>query len=314
MQAALIDWADPPRELVGFIGQFLAAGAIGFRFFALRGQRPESDRPFYDDAARRAAIVGLIGVVMSVLLTTIQLPSLAARRHTTIGSLIASDTSTTLQVVFLVLSLIGFGLAIARVGPGWPLAATSVVAGSLRAAFIGKWASLVNPVHVLAAGLWIGTLFVLVTAGLSALLHHEHARDRRGAIAADMVNGFSPLALTMGAVVVSFGLITAWRHLHVLSNLWSTPYGYTLIGKLCFVAGVFGLGAWNWRRQRPTLGSAGAAASIRRSATTELTIAAIVLLITSVLVSLPAPRPPGAPKTPPGGPPSGAMGAPASIR
>lgn len=313
MQAPLIDWADPPRELVGFIGQFLAAGAIGFRFFALRGQRPESDRAFYDDAARRAAIIGLIGVVISVLVMTVQLPSLAARRHTTVSGLIATDTSTTLQVVFVGLAVIGFALAITRIGLGWPLAATSVVAGSLRAAFIGKWASLVNPVHVLAAGLWIGTLFVLVTAGLSALLRHERARDRRGAIAADMVNGFSPLALTMGGVVVLFGVITAWRHLHILSNLWLTPYGYTLIGKLCFVAAVFGLGAWNWRRQRPTLGSDGAASSIRRSATTELTIAAIVLLITSVLVSLPAPRPPGVPKTP-GGPLNGAPGTTASVR
>ena len=41
MQAPLIDWADPPRELVGFIGQFLAAGAIGFRYFAL-GQNGHS--------------------------------------------------------------------------------------------------------------------------------------------------------------------------------------------------------------------------------------------------------------------------------
>src|SRR5689334_1402198 len=147
MQAPIIDWADPPRELAGFIGQFLAAGAIGFRFFALGRKRPESDRAFYEDAARRAAIIGLVGVVISILLTAMQLPSLAERRHTTIAGLIATDTSTTLQVIFLVLALIGFAIAIARADPGWVLAATSVVAGSLRAAFIGKWASLVNPVH-----------------------------------------------------------------------------------------------------------------------------------------------------------------------
>jgi putative copper export protein len=97
----------------------------------------------------------------------------------------------------------------------------------------------------------------------------------------------------MGGVVVLFGLITAWRHLHVLANLWSTPYGYTLIVKLCVVALVFSLGAWNWRRQRPTLGSESAATSIRRSATMELLVAATVLLITAILVSLPAPRAPG---------------------
>ncbi|HEX8942546.1 MAG TPA: CopD family protein [Gemmatimonadaceae bacterium] len=300
MQAPLIDWADPPRELAGFVAQFLAAGAIGFRYFALRGRRIETDRAFYDDAARRAAVIGLVGVLMSVLLAVAQVPSLAARRHVSVAALVTTDASTALQVAFLALALVGFALAIGRLSLGWPLAATSVVAGSLRAVFLGKWASAVNPVHVLAAGLWIGTLFVLVTAGLTSLLRHEPTRDRRGAIAADMVNGFSPLALTMGGVVVLFGVITAWRHLHVLANLWSTPYGYTLIAKLCFVALVFGLGAWNWRRQRPTLGSEAAATSIRRSATTELTVAAIVLLITAVLVSLPSPRPPGAAGSRPG--------------
>jgi putative copper export protein len=298
MQAPLVDWSDPPRELLGFVAQFLAAGAIGFRFFALRRRQAESDRPFYEVAGRRAGMLGFLGIIMSILLMLAQLPSLAARRHMSVGTLVTTDTSTMLQAGFLVLALVGFGLAIARLGPGWPIAAASVVAGSLRAAFLGKWVSLVNPVHVLAAGLWIGTLFVLVTAGLTSLAGHE-PRDRRGAIASDMVNGFSPLALTMGGVVVLFGVITAWRHLHVLSNLWSTPYGYTLIGKLCVVAAVFALGTWNWRRQRPALGSEAAASAIRRSATAELTVAAIVLLITSVLVSLPAPRPPGAPRPAP---------------
>jgi putative copper export protein len=42
------------------------------------------------------------------------------------------------------------------------------------------------------------------------------------------------------------------------------------------------------------LGSEPAAAAIRRSATAELTVAGVVLVITALLVSLPAPRPPGA--------------------
>jgi putative copper export protein len=138
--------------------------------------------------------------------------------------------------------------------------------------------------------LWIGTLFVLAGAGLSALLRHEPTRERRGAIAADMVNGFSPLALTMGGIVVVFGLITAWRHLHVLSNLWSTPYGIALIVKLLFAAMVFGFGAWNWRRQRPTLGTEQAAQAIRRSSIAELSVATLVLVATAIVVSLPAPK------------------------
>jgi putative copper resistance protein D len=94
----------------------------------------------------------------------------------------------------------------------------------------------------------------------------------------------------MGGVVVLFGIITAWRHLHKLSNLWATPYGITLIVKLVFVAFVFALGAWNWRRQRPTLGTESAASSIRRSSVGELTMAGIVLILTAILVSLPSPK------------------------
>jgi putative copper export protein len=290
MQAEpLIQWPEPILQFIGFIAQFLAAGAIGFRFFALRSRRIETDRPFYDSAARRAAVMGLVGVVISLGTALTQLPALAVRRHLDVATLVTSDMLTALQLGCLVLALIGFALA-AGTGRGWPLAAFGVIVGALRAALAGKWASLVNPIHVLAAGLWIGTLLVLAVAGLSALLRHEPTRARRGAIAADMVNGFSPLALTMGGVVVLFGLITAWKHLHRLSSLWTTPYGYTLIAKLCVVAFVFGLGAWNWRRQRPTLGSEAAALSIRRSAMAELTAATIVLVITAFLVSLPSPK------------------------
>ncbi|MFI5228207.1 MAG: copper resistance D family protein [Gemmatimonadales bacterium] len=285
----LLQWSDPVLQFVGFVGQFLAAGAIGFRYFALRGRLIETDRPFYEGAERRAAVLGTIGVVIGVVLAAFQLPGLAARKHMAAGAFLTSDAATMMQFGFLVLALVGFVLAALR-APGWWLAAIGVVVGSLRMALLGKWASLINPVHVLAAGFWIGTLFMLVTAGLSALLVHEPTRARRGAIAADMVNGFSPLALTMGGLVVLFGVITAWRHLHVLSNLWSTPYGLTLIGKLCLVAAVFALGAWNWRWQRPMLGSESAAAAVRRSGAAELSIAMLVLLVTAVLVSLPAPK------------------------
>lgn len=286
----LFAWADAGRELISFLALFLSTGAIGFRFSALRGSRVEADRAFYADAARRAAWLGLAGVVVRIVNLALALPGNAERAHTTVGGLLTTDALAAMQVVFLSVALVGYVLATARVDAGWKIAAAGVVGVSIRAAFIGRWTSLINPMHTLAAGLWIGTLFILVTAGLGALFRHEPSRARRGAIAADMVNGFSPLALGMGGVVVLFGVITAWRHLHRLENLWSTPYGLALIAKLVFVAMVFALGAWNWRRERPTLGSEEAAVSVRRSAVAELTVAAIVLLITAVVVSIPAPK------------------------
>lgn len=286
----LLTWSDPPRELVGFIGAFLAAGAIGFRYSALRGRVASGDHAFYVEAARRAALLGLVGALLTIGLAVYVLPSLAARRHTTAVALLTGDKQTMIQFGCLGLAFVGFAIAAARAQAGWIIAAVGVIVGSLRAALFGQWARLVNPIHVLAAGLWIGTLFVLVAAGISALFRREQDAEHRGQITADMVNSFSPLALVAGAVVVLFGLITAWRHLHTLPNLWLTPYGWTLLVKLAFVATVFALGAWNWRRQRPSLGSHEAAASIRKSATAELVVAAVVLVITSVLVSLPSPR------------------------
>lgn len=165
--------------------------------------------------------------------------------------------------------------------------------------------------HKLAAGFWIGTLFVLVVCGIAFALRDEVPRERRGPLVADMVNRFSPLALVAAGVLVTFGLTTAWRHLKPFSSLWTTPYGYALIVKLCLVAAVFVLGAWNWRRQRPALGSEVTAVNLQRSAKAELISAGFVLLATAILVSLPSPRRPESPapdaaptSTPPPGAPA----------
>ena len=286
----LLQWSDPVKEFIGFVGLFLGAGGIGFRYFALRGWRIATDLGFYEEAARRAAGLGLLGVCLSLVMVVVELPELAARRHVAVSTLLTSDAPTMMQTGFLLLAALGYLLGVMKARAGWPLAAIGVVAGALRLAFLGQWSRLVNPVHSLAAGLWIGTLFVLAIAGLGTLFRHDPTRSRRGAIAADMVNGFSPLALTMGGIVVVFGLITGWRHLHVLSNLWSTPYGIALMVKLSLAATVFGFGAWNWRRQRPTLGSDQAAMSIRRSSAAELAVATLVLVATAIVVSLPAPK------------------------
>ena len=187
------------------------------------------------------------------------------------------------------IELLGFVAAGGR-RPGWWLAALGVLVTPVRSVFFGQLDRLVNPVHELAGGLWIGTLFLLIALGVVPLLSAPLAADRRGALAARMVNQFSPLALGSAAVLTTFGVITAWRHLKRLDALWTTPYGYALIAKLCVVAGVVALGAWNWRRQKPRLGTEGGAIALKGSATAELALAGVVLVLTAVLVSLPSPR------------------------
>ena len=311
MQAApILSWSESVTQFVGFVASFLATGAVGFRYAVVRDRLTRFDPAtsaegaVYGDATQRAAALGLLGAIMQAILLVMQLPAVATRAHVSVGQLVTTDLQTAATCVLLAAAIVGLSLATARRWSGWPIAAVAIIAGPLVGILGGRWSRLVNPIHQLVGGLWLGTLFVLVVAGLTAVLRDEPSRDRRGAIVADMVNGFSPLAFTCGTLVVLSGLITAWQHLNPLSSLWTTPYGYALLIKLCLVAGVFGTGAWNWRRLRPQLGSEDAAIGIHRSSMRELAAATLVLIVTAILVSLPSPRPPRPPGT--GAPGSGA--------
>ena len=305
-QAPLIEWPDPLIELVGFIASFLAVGAVMFRLRVVPSasggpNASAEDRGLLASAAARAAAFGAVGALVSAILFAQRLPALAERRHQTVSQLLASNVQTQIQVACVAAALLGLLLAMRRVGFGWALAALGVIVNPLSAALFGQWNRLVVPIHRLAAGAWIGTLFMMVTA-IAMTLRSTLPPDRRGPLVARMVNGFSPLALTSAAVLATFGVITAWQHLHTLRALWTTPYGITLIVKLLAVGAVLALGAWNWRRQKPRLGTELGAAGLRRSATGELFAAFVVLAITAILVSLPSPKPPGAP---PGAGPAG---------
>lgn len=293
MQAEpLIHWPEPAYELLEFVAAFLAVGPLGFRYVVARPAAAPSigGLDVYVLALRRAAAIGLAGAALTLLHVALVLPELAARRHVGMAAAIAGDPLVMARILLTALAAVGYLLAWRGSAAGWPLAAVGVIGSILRNAVNGIWPQLVNPLHLLAGGLWIGTLFVLVVAGLTAVRTLEQSAERRGMLSATMVNAFSPLALAAGSGVVLFGLMTAWRHLEYLSALWTTPYGYALLVKLGLVALVFSLGAWNWRRQRPRLGSEPAAAALRRSAWSELAVAALVLIVTSILVSLPTPR------------------------
>jgi copper transport protein len=130
----------------------------------------------------------------------------------------------------------------------------------------------------------------MVVAALRPLRRSALDPVRRGELAAAMVRAFSPWALASFGTLAVFGLITAWRHLKRLDALWTTPYGYALIVKLCVVGVVLALGAWNWKRQIPKLGTEAGALELEKSATAELWVAFVVLMVTAILVSLPSPK------------------------
>ena len=288
--------SDPLRELLGFIGQYLSLGVIGLRYGVLGRAlgRPDADAPrttILTIASRRAAGVGLVGMLLATGLLAAGIARVMAERHLALATILtAGQGETGVRLVLAALAIVGFLLALARVPAGWPLAGFATVAAALVNILSLHWQTLVNPVHVLAGSLWIGTLFVLMTIAVPAVLGSDQTHEDKALTIADLINAFSPLALISVAVLVLSGVVTAVRHLKFVAALWTTSYGITLVVKLCVVAIVLALGAWNWRRVRPSLGTHAASAKIQRSARLELAFAGLVLLITSVLVSLPSPR------------------------
>jgi putative copper export protein len=275
----------------GFVSMFIALGAVGFHFGVL-GRVPAIDAVMRDALDDRSATLGAIGALGWVLVTLANVASMASERSLAFTD--AFNTPTLVRCGALLVALLAYVIARRGRGIPWILATLGVaVALFYRAALgvlDGKWSALVNPLHEMAGGLWIGTLFIILIAGIGAATSRfVSGRMSRGTTVALLVRAFSPLALGSAALLVTMGVITAIRHFHHLNQLWTTPFGYTLIVKLCVVALVLIAGAWNWRRVGPSLGGDSAVANIRRSARVELTLAAIVLVVTAILVGMPHP-------------------------
>ncbi len=291
-QQALIDLPHVAAELLEFLGAFLAAGAIGFRWLILPGaKRRGLGADMAGSMLMPAAVIGLAGALIELWHLAGGLTDMAARQNVEVATLIQTNAQAMTWTALAVMATVGFVMALARVPGGWVLAAIGVIAGWLRAGFFGQWDRVTKPAHLLAASLWLGTLFVLIAVGTAVALSSRQPADRRGPAVAALVHAFSPLALVMGGVLVFLGVSLVWRELPSIDALWTTPYGRTLMVKLAFVAMVFGFGAWNFRRVKPQLGSEAAAQGLRRSAGLELGLALVVLIVTAVLAGMPSPKP-----------------------
>lgn len=283
--------SDAFFQFIQFIGYFLAIGAIGFRFGIVRRTRGISEEAKRILSADNAALLGIIGVVL-LFASFLGRPFIGSIiEHKTFAEMLPKNIAPfQLRMVMLLLALIGFAIVRASPGLGWALATIGILVVVLQPVYTGKLAGKVNAVHILAASTWLGTLLVLTLVGIRGVIRKGPPGSSRAELVCDLVNSFSPLALTAASIVVLTGLTTAWLHLKRLSALWTTSYGIALVVKLILVLIVVMLGAWNWRRVRPSLGESGSEETIRRSATMELTVGALVLIVTAVLVTLPSPK------------------------
>ena len=175
------------------------------------------------------------------------------------------------------------GLRAAALGVGAALAVASVGFSGHAATAQPPW--LMTPaliLHVLAAGLWLGSLWGL----------YRIVRRQPTGVAAPLVGSFSVQATwAVAALLVSAGIL-AWIQLGSPRWLLTTDYGQLLLTKLCLVSWLLTLAAANRWRFAPALarGDAAARRHLALSIALELVTGAAVIAVTAVLSATPPPR------------------------
>lgn len=203
-----------------------------------------------------------------------------------------------LQAVATVAFVVGLAIARAPHGRsvGWMGAGVSVLllaavpALSGHAAAVESRAGLAiftDTLHVLGAGVWLGTLAMVLLAGLPATL--PVAAEGRGHVVSALVGTFSPVALAGAAVAGVTGVLSSLFHVSTAAELFGSAYGRMLLVKLALLVAVAALGLYNWKVVLPRLGDAEGARSLRRSAGLEIAFGLVVVLVTATLVALPTP-------------------------
>ncbi|WP_293030920.1 copper resistance CopC/CopD family protein [Natronococcus sp.] len=167
--------------------------------------------------------------------------------------------------------------------------------------------TIVDFVHIVGAGLWIGGLAVLALAVVPTA--REAAVGDRTALVADTIRRFSILGLSGVTLVVATGFVLASWHVPEASGLTDTMYGLTLVAKLVLIALALGLGgatrfvllsrlepsgaADAAGPSRPTSTDGGSAPedgrlrTIVRAIRLELALLVVVLLLSGLLTSAP---------------------------
>jgi putative copper export protein/methionine-rich copper-binding protein CopC len=287
-----------------FLALTLLIGAVTFRLLLL--PRIAGAGPGAHDMQRRGWRIMSVAALLLALSAVLRLWTQSAALHGTeaawssaLLSIMLTDTlwgrAWLVQAFFF--AVLGAGIMLARPGrdragiavvaiAAAGLAAVPALSGHAAGAGLAELAVVVDTIHVLGVGAWIGTLAIVLFAAIPSLLRH----DAEPALAlARVVDRFSPLALSAAVVVALSGVVNSLMHIGALSHLVDTGYGRILLAKLAAVLLVVGMGFYHWRVVRPRLGDVGHARRLRASIAAELLLATVVLLITAVLTGQPRP-------------------------
>jgi len=191
----------------------------------------------------------------------------------------APDTRITLARIVIALLLVGIGMGIFRkatpvlivVGAacGVALAVTIAIDGHGGVGADATLATIATTAHLVAMATWVGGLIAIGAIALPSL-------------EAGGLQRWSQIAFSCVCVLVLTGVYQAWRQVNPVQALWSTDYGIVLCAKAAGVTAMLALAVWARRRL--------ATPRLRRAVALEAGMGIIVLVVTTVLVSLPPAR------------------------
>jgi putative copper resistance protein D len=154
--------------------------------------------------------------------------------------------------------------------------------GAATEGVVGHIHLLADIAHSLAAAIWIGALVAFVFC-----LRPQGSRPKNDEVLHNSLREFAGKGSAAVAVLIGSGLINSWFMVGInrVADLWTTPYGKVLIGKLVVFLGMLALAASNRYFLTPRLGQAmktdssrsDALSALRRSILLE-TLAALVVL------------------------------------
>ncbi len=296
--------AHVATRAVEFTALLIVIGGLAFVAFVIRRMTDVSDATRDVTRVRAARLVAVAAAVLlasAVARLVLQGRMMSGMMQTrvSLGDIVSGTAwgqAWLAQVIAAAVVLVAMRFAPRAGNAAWTLAAIGALGLAATPALSGhagaapRWTMLAigtDTLHVIGAAGWLGSLLFVLAAGVPALA--TASVESRWSAIASLVNAFSPVALTFAALVVSTGVVSATLRLGSLSALWSSSYGRVLLVKLACLSGVVGTGAFNWLRVRPTLGTEHASARLRRSASIELAIGILVLIVTAVLVATSTP-------------------------
>jgi putative copper export protein/methionine-rich copper-binding protein CopC len=294
---------------IEFAALLAVVGSVMFRLGVLT-QIAEIDTTTRAAIVKRSASVGAVASVVLLLSALLRLHLQSGMMSLESGEAAGHLGVLTMhtdwgiawwtQVTGGLLALTGLMLARGGRRQGWGIAALAIIPIVISPALGGHAKAAPNltvlsvgidSLHVFGASCWLGTLLAMIVAGIGGM--RTVTDGTAGRKIAALVNVFSPIALSAASLVALTGVVTAWLRLDSVAALWQSTYGKILIIKMIAVVLVVFAGAFNWRSVRPRLGEDSATQKLQRSATTELVMALVVLIITAVLVATPTHQPGG---------------------